>query len=334
MGSELTKRGSKRRIRVLGAMLTLSFVAAGLYVAVRMAPMRGVEIDTDTQQPEASASAAFVDAFREGIKAFQHGDAHAAMVAFERATKLDPSSADAFANLGFALLEMEAWDEAESSFDRALTLHPEQANAYFGLAEVYEGRGNMKSASDAMLAFLHFSAPDDPFRRRAEAALWEWGDEELMTIYGRDRVLPARLGGQDSVHQFEVLDLERRPVSLDAYEGKGVVLNIWASWCPPCRRELPQLDQLSEKLDSDKFAVVGLNVDASPDFVAEYLRRLGIRFTSLWDADRLLAEGAFDVDAYPTTLLVAPDGRVRERIVGYQDWMSPNNLQKIKALQE
>lgn len=320
--------GSRRHARRLAAMLALSFLAAGIYAAVRLAPSRGVKIET--AKTDAGAGP-FADAFRAGVKALQQGDAHAAAVAFEQATTINPASSDAFVNLGFSFVELNSWLEAETCFERAMILNPNQANAYFGLAESFEGQGRIGAAREAMRAFLRFAAPDDPFRRRAESALWEWGDAAALQSE-QNRALPPQLAEGESIYGLDAQNFRRQKASLGAFEGKVLVLNIWASWCPPCRRELPQLDRLAQELDPEKFAVVGLNVDASPDFAAEYLRRLGVRFTSLWDADRQLSDGAFAVEAYPTTLLVGPDGRVRERVVGYQNWASSKFLRKINAL--
>lgn len=333
-------RNSKRHARLLAAIVILMIAAVGFYGVAKLAPSRGVEVEVVNPAPVKSFPAAlagvFDEAYSKGLKAFELGDAHAAAIAFERAVTINSQSPDAFTNLGFAYVELGAWKKAEATFERALMLNPQQANAFFGLAETFEGQGELAMASSVMQAFVNLTPPEDSFRRRAEAAIWEWNAEVgrlKQHIDTEDQQL-IKLKPGEPVFSLSALDLQRRPASFRNYEGKALVLNVWASWCPPCRRELPSLDRLAEELNPEEFAVVGLNVDASPDFVAEYLRELGVDFYNLWDSERRLAEGAFDVEAYPTTFLIRPDGVVKEMIVGYRDWTNDETLRKVNDLRE
>jgi tetratricopeptide (TPR) repeat protein len=76
--------------------------------------------------------------------------------------------------MGYALLGLEEFAAARSFFDSASNLRPAQANAYYGMAIAHEGLGEMAQAVAAMQAYAHIAAQDDPYRRKAEAAIWEW----------------------------------------------------------------------------------------------------------------------------------------------------------------
>jgi hypothetical protein len=76
--------------------------------------------------------------------------------------------------MGFALLGLEKFKVAQEFFDSASNIRPSQNNAYYGLAVAHEGLGNLRQAVVTMRSFVHVAAQDDPFRRKAESAIWEW----------------------------------------------------------------------------------------------------------------------------------------------------------------
>jgi thiol-disulfide isomerase/thioredoxin len=108
---------------------------------------------------------------------------------------------------------------------------------------------------------------------------------------------------------------------LAALDGKTLVLNVWATWCAPCRRELPSLQRLADAAPAD-VVVLGIAVDRDADFVREYLRDIGIRYVNYIDPEQRVGRTALGVDRLPQTLVIAPDGRAR-RIVGAADWSDP-----------
>ncbi len=120
---------------------------------------------------------------------------------------------------------------------------------------------------------------------------------------------------------------ERQP--LDEYRGKLVILNIWATWCPPCRAELPSLDRLNEALDPGKFVVIGLSVDSDRDIALEFYRDRGIRFTSFIDPDGEISKGLLGIRVYPDTFLISPQGRLIRRIVGERVWDDPAMIEAL-----
>ena len=100
----------------------------------------------------------------------------------------------------------------------------------------------------------------------------------LMLLALPARALELAAGSGEALPPLRFLDLEGNETGLDAYRGKVVVLNLWATWCAPCREEMPSLDRLSTMLDPDKAVVVALSVDrAGPDRVRvrDWLHSLG-----------------------------------------------------------
>lgn len=112
--------------------------------------------------------------FKQGVIMLHAKQYEHATTAFHRVLELAPTMPEAHVNMGFAMLGQKRYKEALDFFDGATNLNPNQLNAYFGMAEAFEGLGNYRGALESMEAWLHRSKPDDPFRRRGEAAVWEW----------------------------------------------------------------------------------------------------------------------------------------------------------------
>jgi thiol-disulfide isomerase/thioredoxin len=107
---------------------------------------------------------------------------------------------------------------------------------------------------------------------------------------------------------------------LSDYHGKLVVLNLWATWCEPCRREMPNLQQLSNSLDPQRFVVVGVAADEDAHLVREYLRDKSVTFPNHIDAGQQISRQQLGVQLFPYTLLIAPDGRFIQRFAGPREW--------------
>lgn len=112
--------------------------------------------------------------FQQGVLMLHAKQYEHALTAFHRVLQLAPEMPEAYVNMGFALLGMQRYKEASDFFESATMLRKTQVNAYYGLAVALEGTGDLRGALGAMETYLHLSKPDDPFRRKAEAAIWEW----------------------------------------------------------------------------------------------------------------------------------------------------------------
>ena len=120
---------------------------------------------------------------------------------------------------------------------------------------------------------------------------------------------------------LELTDLQGQRWTSASLKGRAVVLNFWATWCPPCKEELPSLQTLHE-IGGGQPVVIGINVRETASHVRRYLASTGMNFPVVLDPQAELAK-RFGVSAYPTTLLIAPDGQIRWRVVGEVDWAGP-----------
>jgi thiol-disulfide isomerase/thioredoxin len=103
-------------------------------------------------------------------------------------------------------------------------------------------------------------------------------------------------------------------------KNKTLLINLWATWCAPCRREMPDLQKLSEKLDQTKFAVIGISVDDDINLVKEFLLQYKIGFSNFQDENLAIAAKQLGIDAYPETFIISPTGITLMRISGEQSW--------------
>ena len=115
--------------------------------------------------------------FQQAVVLLQHREFDYAVQGFHEVLKVAPDMPEAHVNMGYALLGLEQFEAARSFFDSATNLKPGQSNAYYGLAIAHEGLGELRSAVVAMRAYTHITNTDDQYRRKAEAAIWEWEAE-------------------------------------------------------------------------------------------------------------------------------------------------------------
>lgn len=154
----------------------------------------------------------------------------------------------------------------------------------------------------------------------------------LFALIACNQVLPPDGLSEGSLFPPLVLKrLDGHEVSIDSYRGKLVVLNIWATWCAPCRRELPSLERLHHLIDPQRFVVAGLSVDNDILQAREYLIDKGITFASYIDQDMKIVTDILGIRIYPDTLLISPQGVLLRRIAGERTWDDP---EIIHALEE
>jgi thiol-disulfide isomerase/thioredoxin len=332
--------GRRAPLAALGIMMAIG-LAAGL--TFERTELRGVTVTAPGAPPRQTViapvpegePAGFSEAFAAGITFLRLGDAHSAVQAFETARKAKPHAPEVYANLGFAYLELNQPAASRAVFEQASAIAPMQANVYFGLAEALDGLGDTEGAMGAMRTYLHLAPDNDPFRRRAMSALWEWetrGAAAPAPAAGPDAPVPpdvpapakaeapAKADPAAPLFDAPLRTLDGAPASLAAYRGKFLVLNIWAVWCAPCRAELPSLDRLSRALDPGIFAVAGVSIDKERAFTREFLAELGVSFPSYWDGEKRLTQEVFSTPAIPLTLIIDPRGEILVGYEGARDW--------------
>jgi len=130
-----------------------------------------------------------------------------------------------------------------------------------------------------------------------------------------------------------ITDGRGRDLTLAAFRGRTVLLNIWATWCPPCRAEMPTLDRLQANLGGPEFHVVALSIDRGGlETVRAFYADIGIKHLDLYVSEQLRAMTALGVAGLPTTLLVSAQGREVARKLGPAEWDSPSAISQIKRV--
>jgi peroxiredoxin len=118
---------------------------------------------------------------------------------------------------------------------------------------------------------------------------------------------------------------------LKEQRGRVVLVNFWATWCGPCRREMPQLSRLYDKYRAAGFLLLGVSVDDDQRKAAQIASKLGVTFPVLFDTDKNVSR-LYDLSAMPSTVLIDRDGRVRHVHRGYKDGYENTYDQQIREL--
>jgi thiol-disulfide isomerase/thioredoxin len=136
------------------------------------------------------------------------------------------------------------------------------------------------------------------------------------------------------VADFAFEDATGRKMFLEDFKGQFTLLNVWATWCPPCRKEMPSLDRLQSLVSGEKrLRVVALSVDriGFPQLQAFY-DVVGIKFLGLYRGDESEVLTALGIAGLPTTLLLDPNGKEIARLIGPTAWDEPKILEQIQGL--
>ncbi|MBC6989419.1 MULTISPECIES: TlpA family protein disulfide reductase [Hymenobacter] len=126
--------------------------------------------------------------------------------------------------------------------------------------------------------------------------------------------------------------LDGRTVSLSQLRGKVILLNLWASWCPPCVAEMPSLQRLHDKVKPDNIALVVLSVDQNPEKARRFAARRGFTMPVYTLASEL--PQVFDTQVLPTTFIIAPNGDIIDRHEGMGDYDNAAMIRFLRQLQK
>ncbi|MCG8453952.1 MAG: TlpA family protein disulfide reductase [Spirochaetales bacterium] len=129
---------------------------------------------------------------------------------------------------------------------------------------------------------------------------------------------------------LEFTDEDGLTRQLEEFQGNIVLLNFWATWCPPCRAEIPDLVHLNSRLERQDFALIALNVEEDPSLVKEFSEEFQVTFPVYYDLDGS-ASRLVGIPGLPTTLVIDRDGVARGVVSGALDWGSPEMVAMLKA---
>jgi len=130
---------------------------------------------------------------------------------------------------------------------------------------------------------------------------------------------------------FTLKSNQGKNLRLEDYRGNVVMLNFWASWCGPCRHEMPLMDTLYQKYKKLGFTILAVNVDEDSSDADEFLRAVPVSFPVLYDNESKVSK-LFDVDAMPTTVMIDREGNKRFLHRGYQEGYEKKYAKEVKKL--
>lgn len=116
--------------------------------------------------------------------------------------------------------------------------------------------------------------------------------------------------------------------TLSELRGKPLIINVWASWCGPCRAEMASLERLARRFNGRQFNIIGVSTDDHVNAAAAFLRQARVTFDNYHDR-KLLLEAMLGANTIPLTVLVDAQGRVLQKVRGSREWDSPDALQLI-----
>lgn len=135
--------------------------------------------------------------------------------------------------------------------------------------------------------------------------------------------------------EFQVTDLKGQPVSLAAYRGKVVFLNFWATWCEPCKKEMPSMERLYQKMKGRPFEILAISLDATPEKdIPTFLDKTKIQlsFPLLADKSQNVSKQLYKTTGVPESFIIGPDGKVVKHAIGIYEWDSPEIFQFFDEL--
>lgn len=142
----------------------------------------------------------------------------------------------------------------------------------------------------------------------------------------------AKVSKGEAAPDFTLKNMQGEEVTLSDLRGKVVLVNFWATWCPPCRQEMPSMEELYQHLKSQDFEMLAINVEENgPEAVDKFLKDKSHSFPILFDPQSQV-QRLYNVTKYPETFVVDRNGIVVEHVMGAIDWMQPDVVEYLKNL--
>jgi peroxiredoxin len=139
--------------------------------------------------------------------------------------------------------------------------------------------------------------------------------------------------GRPPAPDFDLRDPDGKPVRLSDFQGKPLIVNFWATWCPPCREEMPSMQRAHEALAKDGIGLIAINVGEDADTVAQFVASAQVEFPlPLDEASDVVTR--YPVRGLPTTFVVDPQGRLAYVATGGREWDDPALLAQVRALRD
>jgi peroxiredoxin len=162
------------------------------------------------------------------------------------------------------------------------------------------------------------------------AVLWS-GSREPMSRPARPDFDVARPATPGPAPEFALPTLDGRVVRLADFRGRVLLLTFWATWCEPCREEMPAMQELTRELAGRGLALLAVNYQEAPERVRSFVREIGLDAPVALDADGAVAQ-RYRVVALPATYVIDRTGGLTGSILGYRDWRQPAARAYVQAL--
>ncbi|UHD18010.1 TlpA family protein disulfide reductase [Thiocapsa bogorovii] len=131
--------------------------------------------------------------------------------------------------------------------------------------------------------------------------------------------------------EFDLQGPAGEPQRLADHRGKPIILNFWATWCPPCRAEMPSMQRAHETLTDEGVSVIAVNVGEDAETIARFLSETDVDFPIPMDLDSEVVQ-SYPVKGLPTTFVIDPEGRLVYSATGEREWDDPALLDQVRAL--
>jgi peroxiredoxin len=201
--------------------------------------------------------------------------------------------------------------DAESEYKLAMQLAPKMAENYLGLAVTLMKQSRDAEGQEQLAAFLKIM-PSGPY-----------------ADYARKLQANPRRAREEFAPDFQVTTIKGQTISTVDFRGKVVVLDFWATWCPPCRASVPEIKELTKKYPSDKLVVLSVSADKDDRQWREFVEKKNMDWLQYRDEDGHVLH-AMGVHAFPTYVVIDTEGVIRERIVGENPQQSISGKLKDK----
>jgi len=165
---------------------------------------------------------------------------------------------------------------------------------------------------------------------RRTSPVWNQLDTNLKRRLRSVGFFPARPSNLSQVN-FSLPGLKQDTRSFTTFHDRWVLLNFWATWCAPCRYEMPSLNKLQDQFPRDQLSVVGVNLQEDPRRVKSFVENTNIEFSILLDRKGTVAN-SFYVKAVPETWLITPGGRPLAKMNGSRDWATDGVISAFETI--
>ncbi len=172
-----------------------------------------------------------------------------------------------------------------------------------------------------VFAYFYLSYREEKIQREREVEY-----ERLYPSLGIQRVDPP-----EEAEDFTLKTLKGETVSLKDYRGRLIFLNFWATWCGPCRAEMPSMQRLWEEFKEEDFVILAINIQEESKLVSSFMNERGLSFPVLLDEKGKVAR-SYGIRGIPTTFFLNPEGEIIGKAVGARDWASEESFRLIREL--